>query len=80
MMVVVEVLISVGPTRIVSVLLFVTVSVTVTVSVDVAIPASYAVAVAVLVNVAFPPSGVGCAQIPPAHSSGLSHRLLEQHG
>lgn len=63
----------------VCVLLIVTVSVNVTIAVNVAIPASYAVAVAVLVNVAFPPSGLGCPQIPPVHSSGLLHGLLEQH-
>jgi hypothetical protein len=58
----------------------VAVSVNVTIPVNVAIPESYGVAVAVLVDVAPPPSGLGCPQVPPAHASGLSHRLLEQHG
>jgi hypothetical protein len=59
----------------VCVLLIVTVSVDVTISVNVAIPVSYVA----LVNVAFPPSGLGCPQIPPVHTSGPLHTLLEQH-
>jgi hypothetical protein len=77
-LVLVEDLMAVDPA--VCVMLSVTVSVNVTIAVNVAIPASYAVAVAVLVNVAFPPSGLDCPQIPPVHTSGLLHRLLKQHG